>query len=155
MSITTATPEEAQQVCLNTGGCLSIDYRNQVFTVNNITRLEAASDWVYKNNGDVYDIYYATRGKFVRENRLGQLLRQTNELSQHWACERHQMETSSALLAFDAGDSLVTCEFPLQRPVTRRFDVFFDLCLNQQLSKQWRRRWFETPSRSLWRHCNA
>ena len=22
------------------------------------------------------------------------------------------------------------------------------------LSKQWRRRWFETPSRSLWRHCN-
>ena len=31
----------------------------------------------------------------------------------------------------------------------------FDLCLNQQLSKQWRRRWFETPSRSTWRHCNA
>ena len=26
---------------------------------------------------------------------------------------------------------------------------------NQALSKQWRCRWFETPSRSLWRHCNA
>ena len=25
----------------------------------------------------------------------------------------------------------------------------------QQLGKQWRRRRFETPSRSLWRHCNA
>ena len=35
------------------------------------------------------------------------------------------------------------------------FDVFFDLRLNQQLSKKWRRRWFETSSRSLWRHCNG
>ena len=41
-----------------------------------------------------------------------------------------------------------------QRLVTRTFDVFFDLCLNKRLSKQSRRRWFETPSRSLWRHCN-
>ena len=32
---------------------------------------------------------------------------------------------------------------------------FFDLRLNKRLSKQWRRRWFETPSRSLWRHCNT
>ena len=38
------------------------------------------------------------------------------------------------------------------RPVTRSFDVFFGLRLN--LSKQSRRRWFETPLRSLWRHCN-
>ena len=64
---------------------------------------------------------------------------------------RHQMETFSALLAFCAGNSPVTGEFPAQRPVARSFDVFFDLRLNQQLSKQW---WFETPSRSLWRHCN-
>ena len=41
------------------------------------------------------------------------------------------------------------------RPVTRRFDVFFDLCLNKRLSKQWRRWWFDTPSRSLWRHGTA
>ena len=38
--------------------------------------------------------------------------------------------------------------------VTRSFDVFFDLCLNKQLSKQSRRRWFETPSHFSWRHCN-
>ena len=31
---------------------------------------------------------------------------------------------------------------------------FFGLCLNKRLSKQSRRRWLETPSRSLWRHCN-
>ena len=40
----------------------------------------------------------------------------------------------------------VTDGFPSQRPVTRSFDVFFDLRLNKRLSKQSRRRWFETPS---------
>ena len=45
-------------------------------------------------------------------------------------------------------------EFPTQRPVTRRFDVFFDLRLNKRLSKQSWGWWFETPSRSLWRHRN-
>ena len=44
---------------------------------------------------------------------------------------------------------------PAQRPVTRNFGVFFDLRLNKLLSKQSKRRWFETPSRSLWRHCNG
>ena len=66
---------------------------------------------------------------------------------------RHQMETSSALLSLCAGNSPVTGEFPSQRLVTRSFDVFFDMCLNKRLSKQPRRRWFETPSRSIWRHC--
>ena len=51
------------------------------------------------------------------------------------------------------GNAPVTGEFPTQRPATRSFDVFFELRLNQQLSKQSRPRWFETPSRSLWRHC--
>ena len=42
-------------------------------------------------------------------------------------------------------------EFPSQRPVTRSFDVFFDLRLNKRLSKQPWGWWFETPSGSLWR----
>ena len=46
-------------------------------------------------------------------------------------------------------------EFPTQRPVTRSFDVFFDLRLNKRLSKQPWDWWFETPSWSLWRQCNA
>ena len=37
------------------------------------------------------------------------------------------METFSALLAICAGNSPVTGEFPAQMPVTRSFDVFFDL----------------------------
>ena len=41
-------------------------------------------------------------------------------------------------------------EFPTQRPVTRTFDVFFDLRLNKRLSKQPWGWWFETPSWSLW-----
>ena len=46
-------------------------------------------------------------------------------------------------------------EFPAQMPVTRSFDVFFDLHLNKRLSKQSWGWWFETPSRSLWRHRNV
>ena len=45
-------------------------------------------------------------------------------------------------------------EVPSQRPVTRSFDVFFDLRLNKRLSIQSWVWWFETPSRPLWHHCN-
>ena len=61
----------------------------------------------------------------------------------------------SALLSLCEGNPPVTGEFPSQRPVTQSFDVFFDLRQNKRLSKQSRRRWFETSSRSLWRHCNV
>ena len=71
-----------------------------------------------------------------------------------WPWWRHQMETFSALLSFCAGTSPVTGEFPALRPVTRSFGVFFDLCLNKRLSKQWWGWWFETPSCPLWRHRN-
>ena len=66
---------------------------------------------------------------------------------------RHQMETFSALLTICAGNSPVSGRFPTQRPVTRSFDVFFDLSPNKRLSKQSWGWWLETPSLSLWRHC--
>ena len=77
----------------------------------------------------------------------------------HWVPARIIMMTSSngnisALLAFCAGNSLVTGEFLAQRPVTRSYGGSFDLRLNKRLSKWSRRRWFVTPSRSLWRRCN-
>ena len=65
------------------------------------------------------------------------------------------MEPFSALLALCAGNSTVTGEFPAQRPVTRSFDVFFDLQLNERLSKQSWGWWFEMPSRPLWCHSNG
>ena len=43
-------------------------------------------------------------------------------------------------------------------PLTKTSDAelfFFDLRLNKRLSKQSRRRWFETPSHSLWLYCNV
>ena len=65
------------------------------------------------------------------------------------------METFSALLALCAGNSPITGEPPSQRPVAWSFDVFFYLRLNKRLSKQSWGCWFETPSRSLWRHCDV
>ena len=68
---------------------------------------------------------------------------------------RHQMETFSTLLALCARNSRVTSEVPSQRSGMRSFDVFFDLRLNKRLSKQSWGWWFETLSRSLWRHGNG
>ena len=42
---------------------------------------------------------------------------------------------------------------PLTKANDVEFDVSFDLRLNSQLSKSIRR-WYETLSHSLWRHCN-
>ena len=64
------------------------------------------------------------------------------------------MDTFSMLLALCVGNSQVTSEFPSQKPVTRSFDIFFDLRLNKLLIKQTKRWWFEMPSHSLWCHCN-
>ena len=64
------------------------------------------------------------------------------------------METFSASLAICAGNSPVPGEFPAQRPVTRSFDVFFELSLNKRLGKQLGGWWFEKLSRPVWRHCN-
>ena len=46
-------------------------------------------------------------------------------------------------------------EFPTQRPVTRSFDVFFDVRVIKRLSKHSRGWWFETLSHPLWRHRNV
>ena len=51
-----------------------------------------------------------------------------SKCSQSWW--RHQMETFTASLAICAGNSPVPGEFPAQRPMTRSFDIFFDLRLN-------------------------
>ena len=45
------------------------------------------------------------------------------------------METFSEFLGLCAENSPATDEFPAQRPVTRSFDVVFDLRLIKRLSK--------------------
>ena len=58
---------------------------------------------------------------------------------------RHQMGTFSASLVLCAGNSPVTGEFPASDAEL--------WC--KRLSKQSWGWWFETPSHSLWRHCNV
>ena len=99
-----------------------------------ITTKSSRCQWV---NYDYFTVRYST----------------SKELCTSWWS--HQMETFSALLALCVGNSLVTGEFPSQRPVTQSFDVFFDLCLNKCLSKQSWGWWFEMPSCSWWCYCNV
>ena len=105
-----------------------------------------------RRRNDIYGIRDITlHSRFIYCTRyIGELVR-----SSKIAWWRHQMETFSALLAICAGNSPVPGEFPAQRPVTRSFDVFFDLRPNKRLSKHWSGWWFGTPSRPLWCHCNA
>ena len=53
------------------------------------------------------------------------------------------------------GEFTGTGVFHAQRPLTRSFDVFFDLRLNKRLSKQPWGWWFETSSWSLRRQSNG
>ena len=73
-----------------------------------------------------------------------------------WTWWRHQMETFFTLTTGHlCGEFIGPRWIPRTKSVTRSFDVFFDLRLNKQLSKQsWGFCWFETPSRSIWCHCN-
>ena len=57
---------------------------------------------------------------------------------------RHQIKAVSALLAFCAGNSPVTGEFPLQRPVTRSF-VFSLICT-------WINRWVNNHEAVLYEY---
>ena len=58
-------------------------------------------------------------------------------------CVMYQSKNNLLMVAGDfvsafLKNSPITGGFATQRPVTRSFDVFFDLRLNQQLSKQWK-----------------
>ena len=74
------------------------------------------------------------------------------KIQERWVIEIHIMTSSNGNI-FRVTDHLCG-EIPPQRPVTRSFDVFFDLRLNKRLSKQSWGWWFETLSRPLWPHCN-
>ena len=107
--------------------------------------------WLFVGPGDCNDrTIHINQLRPTRERSV--LSISCKSLSAWW---RRQMQTFSALLAICVGNSPVTGEFPAQRPVTRSFDVFFDLRLNKLLSKQSWGWWFETVSRPLWRHCNG
>ena len=126
--------------------------------------IPATSHWVYTNFSYIHDVIIDTLDvvgildvilKMIHSYRFYWVFR-TWQISFAFFAPwwRHQMETFSALLAICAGNSPVPGEFPTKRPVTRSFDVLFDLRLNKRLSKQWWGWWFETLSRPWWRHRN-
>ena len=69
---------------------------------------------------------------FIDEERRSSYLEEpTNTISgKHSSWWRHQTEIFSVLLTLYEGNPPVTGEFPPRRPMTRGFDVFFDLHLN-------------------------
>ena len=142
---------------------LTVMGRFDVFFVVRLNKLKSrAGDYLSRHDAHVTFLsrhtgFYSLNTHFMKDSTYRDVCTLRLITTVFSACSRwrHQMETFSALLALCAGNSPVTGEFPSQRPVTRSFDVFFDLRLNKRLSKQWRRWWFETPSYSLWRHCNV
>ena len=103
---------------------------------------------------------YLISRKWVWHKRYGHLL-MTNKLSGilHVGYKLSMMTSSNGNILRVTGH--LCGEFtgprwiPAQRPVTRRFDIFFDLRLNKRLSKQSRGWWFETLPSPLWLHSNA
>ena len=68
----------------------------------------------------------------------------------YWYCGRsHTVHTKESVHTI-----VLLWLFMSDRRSRWSFDVFFDLRVNERLSKQSRGWWFETPSRSLWRQCN-
>ena len=120
----------------------------------------AVSHWLGANLESALPLHK----KFAVFCQLGYAVEQVVELSVIWDATaltgpiKFYIMTSSNGNIFRVTGSLweeSTGGFPSKSPVTWSFDVFLDLCPNKRLSKQSRRRWFETPSRSLWRYCNA
>ena len=64
------------------------------------------------------------------------------------------METFPRYWPFVRGIHWSPVNSPHKGPVTRSFDVSFDLRLNKQLRKPSCGLWFETLLCPLWRHCN-
>ena len=141
----------------------------------------AASWWKYRDHPRVHFVKYEDMLKDPTSNIteigsfLGYFLAKEEVSHIKEKTSFSAMKTRGAGVLFSAPDAMMTSsngnifrvtgplcgeftgpgEFPTQRPVTRSFDVFFDLRPNKRLSKQWPGWWFETLSRPFWRHRNA
>ena len=90
---------------------------------------------IFRGNFDKY------ANIFCKENIFGYFLVICRPFYSIFYVLMENMMTSSngnifRVTALCAGNSPVNGEFPSQRPVTRSFDVFFDLCPNKPLIKQ-------------------
>ena len=101
------------------------------------------------NHWQVSGTHYALRWTSGRKSFSGNRWAFVSELT-FLELELNMMTSSNgnifrvALLAICARNAAVLGEFNAQMPVTRSFDIFFDLPLNRRFSKQSRGLWFET-----------
>ena len=129
-------------------------------TMRSFTVINHIFSWSPMTEGDglcsrgAVNRFIIVQGTSAGEETFRRTMLPVRNCNGHRTWWRQQMETFSALLAICAGNSPVPGELPAQRPVTRSFDVFFDLRPNKRLSKQWWGWWFETLSCSLWCHYN-
>ena len=83
---------------------------------------------------NIHSIWQVQKHRLCRCTFLSQVYIQNEKspsvISRHVSWRRLHMESSSVLMALCAGNPHVTGEFPSQRPMTRSFDVFFDLRLD-------------------------
>ena len=84
-------------------------------------RIQTATDLDFSSSGEMFQKKKGFRQDFFT------LSYNNNQVPDPIAWWHHQMETFSPLLALCAENSPVTGESPSQRPVTRSFDIFFDL----------------------------
>ena len=110
----------------------SIFLNKQFHVLSNSIQTYSMGSWrcvrISQDNGLVLN-----RGQVIIQDNYSLVLARDRWIYTWW---RHQMEIFSTLLAFGVGNSQGTGEFPAQRPVTRSFDVSFDLRLNTRLCKQ-------------------
>ena len=111
---------------------------------------------ILSDEGLSYSLKHISTG----EHSLHISWRSTHLLHQYFLFSwwRHQMDTCSASLAFLRGIHQWLRGIhrsSVNSPHTNQWRGALMFSLNTRLSKQSRRRWFEMPSRSLWRHCNV
>ena len=133
---------------------LNLDMRDDTNTKFLLLRVQTAYDlgnerWLFGDIIDHVGIYGSRLAEGLSASNVGLVLVTNIDIIHHnltvfndtqesslgkWHAKwhswwRHQIETFPALLAICAGNSPVSGEFPAQRPVTRSFDVSFDLYL--------------------------
>ena len=109
---------------------------------------------MWKNNCHILEVLWTTHiSRNVINQYTGWYLG-----SQFWVAPQFMMTSSNGNIFRVTGHLCGEFTGPRwipAKPVTRSFDVFFDLRLNKRFSKQWWGWWFETQSRPLWRQCNG
>ena len=132
-------------------------HKRNLISIQYVYGLTLTRLWIMMDKGPEtrnFDVFYASTKGWTNSGVAGDLKRHDVHVSRHCDVTRYVTPNYDDVIKWKLfpreGNPPVTGGFPHKRPVTRGFD----LRLNKGLSIQSRIRWFETPSRSLLRHCN-